>query len=596
MSIAPDLQSFVAQLERAGELRRVRVEVDPKHEVSELVQRVIRQNGPALLFERVKGADFPLLMNMFGSERRIELALGRHPQEIGHELIQLFERLNPPSLKAFWSARRQLARVRFMRPRHVATAPVQEVVEEPRLDRLPNLWSWPRDAGPFITYGPTLTQHPATGKRNFGLYRLQLFDSHTTGMHWQSMKGGRGHHFEAERANAALEAAVVLGGDPVTMLAAILPLPEDMDELMLAGYLRGAPTALVPGRSIGLEVPANAEFILEGSVPPGLRRLEGPFGDHFGHYSEAEQFPVFQVRKVTRRKHAIYPAAVVGKPPQEDKWIGIACGEIVGPLIRVVNPAVVELHAHEDAAFHNLLVVSLTERHPKEALKVALNLIGTGQLALTKVTVLVRRGVNVRSFGATLRELWHRFEPTERMLLLPVAPLDTLDYTSYRLHVGSKLILDATGDVVTPDAPPTAVSDPSAFDRRISAHRVLEGGFVVVRVRERPREVLEGLVRWDGLGPVKFVAAVSEDVDLDDETSVMWGIFTRFDPARDMIFTRQSFRGAAPVYEGRIGIDATWKEGYPPPVTMPEETIKLVDRRWEEYFEGRYERKPRGRW
>lgn len=596
MSIAPDLQSFVAQLERAGELRRVRVEVDPKHEVSELVQRVIRQNGPALLFERVKGADFPLLMNMFGSERRIELALGRHPQEIGHELIQLFERLNPPSLKAFWSARRQLARVRFMRPRHVATAPVQEVVEEPRLDRLPNLWSWPRDAGPFITYGPTLTQHPATGKRNFGLYRLQLFDSHTTGMHWQSMKGGRGHHFEAERANAALEAAVVLGGDPVTMLAAILPLPEDMDELMLAGYLRGAPTALVPGRSIGLEVPANAEFILEGWVPPGLRRLEGPFGDHFGHYSEAEQFPVFQVRKVTRRKHAIYPAAVVGKPPQEDKWIGIACGEIVGPLIRVVNPAVVELHAHEDAAFHNLLVVSLTERHPKEALKVALNLIGTGQLALTKVTALVRRGVNVRSFGATLRELWHRFEPTERMLLLPVAPLDTLDYTSYRLHVGSKLILDATGDVVTPDAPPTAVSDPSAFDRRISAHRVLEGGFVVVRVRERPREVLEGLVRWDGLGPVKFVAAVSEDVDLDDETSVMWGIFTRFDPARDMIFTRQSFRGAAPVYEGRIGIDATWKEGYPPPVTMPEETIKLVDRRWEEYFEGRYERKPRGRW
>lgn len=596
MSIAPDLQSFVAQLEQAGELRRVRVEVDPKHEVSELVQRVIRQNGPALLFERVKGADFPLLMNMFGSERRIELALGRHPQEIGHELIQLFERLNPPSLKAFWSARRQLARMRFMRPRHVATAPVQEVVEEPRLDRLPNLWSWPRDAGPFITYGPTLTQHPATGKRNFGLYRLQLFDSHTTGMHWQSMKGGRGHHFEAERANAALEAAVVLGGDPVTMLAAILPLPEDMDELMLAGYLRGAPTALVPGRSIGLEVPANAEFILEGSVPPGLRRLEGPFGDHFGHYSEAEQFPVFQVRKVTRRRNAIYPAAVVGKPPQEDKWIGIACGEIVGPLIRVVNPAVVELHAHEDAAFHNLLVVSLTERHPKEALKVALNLIGTGQLALTKVTVLVRSGVNVRSFGATLRELWHRFEPAERMLLLPVAPLDTLDYTSYRLHVGSKLILDATGDVVTPDAPPTAVSDPSAFDRRISAHRVLEGGFLVVRVRERPREVLEGLVRWDGLGPVKFVAAVSEDVDLDDETSVMWGIFTRFDPARDMIFTRQTFRGAAPVYEGRIGIDATWKDGYPPPVTMPEETIKLVDRRWEEYFEGQYEKRARGKW
>ncbi len=596
MTIAPDLQSFVAQLERAGELRRVRVEVDPKHEASELAQRVIRQNGPALLFERVKGADFPLLMNMFGSERRIELALGRHPREIGQELIGLFERLNPPSLAAFWSARSQLARARFMRPRRVSSAPVQEVVEEPRLDRLPNLWSWPRDAGPFITYGPTITRHPATHKRNFGLYRLQVFDERSTGMHWQSMKGGRGHHFEAEQRNESLAAAVVLGGDPITMLAAILPLPEDMDELMLAGYLRGAATQFVAAKSIALDVPANAEFILEGVVPPGVRRLEGPFGDHFGHYSEADPFPVFQVRKVTRRRNAIYPGAVVGKPPQEDKWIGIACGDIVGPLIRVVNPAVVELHAHEDACFHNLLVVSMVERHPKEALKVALNLIGTGQLSLTKVTAMVQRGVNVRNFSALLTELWHRFEPTERMLLLPVAPLDTLDYTSYRLHVGSKLILDATGDVVTPDAPPTSIHDPSKFDQRITAHRVLAGGFVVVAVRERPREVLEGMVRWEGLGPVKFVAAVSQDVDLDDETSVIWGIFSRFDPARDMIFAKQSFRGAAPVYGGRIGIDATWKEGYPPPVTMPEETIRLVDRRWEEYFAGSYEKRPRGRW
>lgn len=596
MVVAPDLQSFVAQLEQAGELRRIRVEVDPKHEASELVQRVIRQNGPALLFERVKGAEFPLLMNMFGSERRIELALGRHPQAIGEELIGLFERLNPPSLKAFWSARRQLARTRFMRPRRVSRAPVQELVEAPRLDVLPNLWSWPRDAGPFITYGPTITQHPATGKRNFGLYRLQVFDRETTAMHWQSMKGGRGHHFEAEQRNSPLEAAVVLGGDPVTMLAAILPLPEDMDELMLAGYLRGAATTLVRGKSIALDVPANAEFILEGVVPPGMRRVEGPFGDHFGHYSEADPFPVFQVRRVTRRRNAIYPAAVVGKPPQEDKWIGMACGDMVGPLIRVVNPAVIALHAHEDACFHNLLIVSLTERHPKEALKVALNLVGTGQLALTKVTALVRRGVDVRSFRALLRELWHRFEPTERLLLLPVAPLDTLDYTSYRLHVGSKLILDATGEIVTPEAPPERVSDPAAFDRRITAHRLLEGGFVVVSVRERPREVLEGLVRWEGLGPVKFVAAVSHDVDLDDESSIIWGIFTRFDPARDLIFTRQSFRGAAPVYEGRMGIDATWKEGYPPPVTMPDETIRLVERRWEEYFEGQYEKRPRGRW
>lgn len=182
-----------------------------------------------------------------------------------------------------------------------------------------------------------------------------------------------------------------------------------------------------------------------------------------------------------------------------------------------------------------------------------------------------------------LRELWHRFEPGERMLLLGIAPLDTLDYTSFRLHVGSKLILDATGDVLQTDDPPRAVSDPAAFDRRIARHRLLEG-FLVVQVREQPREVLEGLIRWEGLGPVRCIAAVSEDVDLDDETSLVWGIFTRFDPARDMLFGTQQFIGAKPVYGGRIGVDATWKPGYPPVVEMPAETVRLVDRRWGEYF------------
>ena len=324
----------------------------------------------------------------------------------------------------------------------------------------------------------------------------------------------------------------------------------------------------------------------EGSVPPEIRRMEGPFGDHFGHYSEAELFPVFNVKTVTRRRNPVYPGAVVGKPPQEDKWIGIAAGQIVGPLIRVINPSIREVCANDDAVFHNLLVVSMVERHPKEALKTALNLLGTGQLSLTKVTVLVRDDVDPKSFRAMLRELWHRFDPADRMLLLPIAPLDTLDYTSYELHVGSKLILDATGPAKTTEPPPTSINDPSSFDRRIGRHKVLDGGFVVLHVKENPRDVLANLVKWEGLGPVRFVVAVSEDVDLDDETSTVWGIFTRFDPARDMIFQRQEFIGAKPVYGGRIGIDATWKPGYPPPVEMPPEVVSLVERRWGEYFGG----------
>jgi 4-hydroxy-3-polyprenylbenzoate decarboxylase len=580
----PDLRSFADHLERAGLLRRVQAEVDPALEVPEIVQRVIRERGPALLFERPKGSAFPLVMNLFGTMERIELALGRHPQSIGSELVETLQRLNPPSLKSLWESRRFVARARFMRPRMVSRAPVQEVMEPPKLNALPHVKSWPRDGGRFVTFGPTITHDPASGRRNYGLYRLQIYDDATTGMHWQSMKGGRGHHYEAERRGQPLEAAVVLGGDPILMLSAILPLPEDMDELAFAGFLRGAATELVPGRSVSIPVPANAEIILEGVVPPGERRPEGPFGDHFGHYSEAADFPVFHVRQVTRRQRPLYPATVVGKPPQEDKAMGIAVGEMVGPLIRMINPNVVDLYAFENASFHNLLGVSLKERHPKEVIKTAFNLLGTGQLALTKVTILVREDVNPRSFDALLRELWYRFEPEERMLLLPIAPLDTLDYTSYRMHVGSKLVLDATGEPLTSDPPPRTVADPAGHDSRVARHRLLEGGFLVVATRREPRAVLEGLVRWEGLGPVKFVVAVSEDVDLTDEASLLWGIFTRFDPARDIVMTEQVFIGARPVYRGRVGIDATWKKGYPLPLEMDPEIVRLVDRRWNEYF------------
>ena len=578
-----DLRAFLAALEARGDLRRITVPVDPVLEVSELVQRVIRQDGPALLFERPGTSRFPLAMNLFGAARRVDLALGRDPAEIGEELVAAIQRLNPPSLGTLWDMRGFLARGRHIRPRVVRHAPVQEVVEPPDLHAFPHITSWPRDGGPFITWGPTLTADPVTGRRNFGLYRLQVFNATETGMHWQSLKGGRSHHYEAERLNRRLPTAVVLGGDPLTMMAAILPLPEDFDELAFAGFFRGARTEVVRTIAGDLLVPATAEIILEGYVAPHERRMEGPFGDHYGHYSEAAEFPVFHVERVTRRRDAIYPGTVVGKPPQEDKYLGIAVGEMTSPLLRLFNPNVTDLYAYDAASFHNLIGVSLKERHPKEVLKTALALLGTGQLALTKVAVMVREDVPVRSFSALLRELWYRFEPRDRMLLMPIGALDTLDYTSYEMHVGSKVVFDATGEPVTDQPPPATIPDPAAADARIVGHRLLEGGFLVVTVDREPRAVLEALLRWPGLGAVKFIAAVSRDVDLQDETSLLWGIFNRFDPVRDMLFARQEFVGARPVYAGPIGIDATWKEGYPLPVTMPEEVVRLVDRRWGEY-------------
>jgi 4-hydroxy-3-polyprenylbenzoate decarboxylase len=264
--------------------------------------------------------------------------------------------------------------------------------------------------------------------------------------------------------------------------------------------------------------------------------------------------------------------------------MGIAVGEVVGPLIRLINPNIVDLAAYDAAGFHNLLVVACKERHPKEVLKTAFNLLGTGQLSLTKMAVMVREDVDPRDFSALLRELWYRFEPEERMLLIPIAPLDTLDYTSFKLHVGSKLVFDATGEPVTSETPPADVIDPARVDHRVLAHKLLDGGFLIVVVAQDARAVLHTLVRHESLGTVKFVVAVSEDVNLSDLESTIWGIWTRFDPARDLICAEQRFVGARPVYSGRIGLDATWKTGYPLPLTMPDEVVKLVDRRWSEYW------------
>jgi 4-hydroxy-3-polyprenylbenzoate decarboxylase len=520
-------------------------------------------------------------MNLFGSMERVRAAIGREPAEIGKELMGAFQRVNPPSLRGLWESRDVIRRAISSRPRNVRSAPCQEIVETPNLSGLPILKCWPGDAGRFITYGMVLTHHPRTGRRNLGLYRLQVFGPDSTGMHWQSMKGGRGHYWEAEQEGKDLEVAVVIGADPILMMAAILPLPEDVDEISFAGFIRGQAVPLVAAKTIGAMVPANAEFVLEGTVPAGERRTEGPFGDHFGHYSEAAEFPVFHIRKVTRRRNAIYVGTVVGKPPQEDKYMGVAAGEMIGPLIRVINPNVVDMCAYVGAGFHNLLAVSLRERHPKEVLKTAMSLLGTGQLSLTKVMILVGPDCDPHDFRAVLREVRRRFEPEDHLWLLPFAPLDTLDFTSFKMHVGSKLVIDATDEQTGKVEPPVAV-DPRRYDSRIDDYRNLEGALIVVRVRAQARSVLQNLIQAP-LG-VRFVAAVSPDVSLDDDENLQWGLFTRFEPARDMLFTGQTFVGARPVYRGIAAIDATWKEGYPAPLVMDEKIVKLVDSRWSEYW------------
>lgn len=581
-----DLQEFIRYLEAIGDLKRIKTEVDPILEVTEISSRVIKERGPALIFENVKGSSFPLAINLFGTEERVELALGRKPREVGEELVFLFEKINPPSLKSFFSLLPKAFGFLSMRTKNVKKGLVQEIEEEPDLDKLPIIQCWPKDGGRFITLGLVLTEDPFTRRRNLGIYRLQVYDKKTTGMHWHPHKGGAAHYHEASKLGMDLEVAVILGGDPKMIFTAIAPLPEGMDELAFASYLRGKPIPMVPAKSISLRVPANAEFVLEGIVPQGELRLEGPFGDHFGYYSMEAPFPVFKLREITRRNNPIYPATVVGKPPKEDVFLGIAAAEMFSPLIRIVQPEIKDMWAYPEAGFHNLLVVSVDERYPKNGIKAMLALWGTGQLLLTKCMIMVSSDVNPRDFGAVLREIGENFDPREDFLLIPWAPLDTLDFTSGKLNVGSKMGINAVrkGNGKIKRRLPERVPDPREKLSQVIDYRLLPGGVLVIKVERNPKETIRRIFDVPGYEDVRVVVAQSRDINLHDDTELIWGMFTRFDPYLDVVFERTELRGSAVVYDGRMGIDATFKEWYPEVIEMSDDIKAKVTERWKEYW------------
>jgi 4-hydroxybenzoate decarboxylase subunit C len=585
-----DLQQFVSYLDANGELKRVTIEVDAELEITEIASRAVRLGMPALLFERVKGSPYPLLINTLATSRRIELALGVHPDKLGEDLIRFVERAMPPSPKLLFTETPMVRRMFNSRPRNVRRALSQEVVETPNLNLLPILKSWPDDGGRFITLPQVFTYDPVSGKRNVGMYRMQQFDERTTGMHWQIQKGGGFQYFQAEKRNMPFELAVALGTDPAMLLATIAALPEGIDEAMFAGFIRNRRTEFTKASSISISVPANAEFILEGVVQPRERRTEGPFGDHFGHYSAASEFPVFHCTAVTHRKNPIYPATVVGIPPMEDKYLGDATQQILGPLAKLLHSEVQSLWAYYEAGFHNLLVVSIEERYQKEAMKTALGLMGTQQLSLTKCLITVPSDVNPRDFTQVMRAVKENFDPHFDFMMLPKVPLDTLDFTSFTMNLGSKMIIDATRKrrerrTQQDEAALLRTIDTlGAHDRRILDVNLIDGTLLLVKVTGGGAEVLSSIVRRPELDGITLAAAVSADVDIRDRENYIWGVFTRFDCERDVQFTDTSLHGISPIYKGMMGIDATWKPGYQKPLVMEDRIVKRVDERWDHYF------------
>jgi 4-hydroxybenzoate decarboxylase subunit C len=597
------LQDFIKYLDKNGELIRIKTEIDARLEATEISIRALKKGMPALLFENVKGGSrFPLAMNVLASDKRIELALGKHPDQLGEELITFMEEAMPPKPKVFFKHAGITKRLfsTFTRTTYKPTS--QEVISQPNLDELPIITSWPEDGGPFLTLPQVFTYDPHDGKRNVGIYRMQVFDGQTTGMHWQIQKGGGFHYYQAKKSGKEFEIAVALGTDPALLLATVAALPEGIDEVMFSGFLRGKRTRMVQGKTISIKVPADAEFILEGTVHLTESRMEGPFGDHFGHYSNASEFPVFHISKITHRRNPIYPATVVGRPPMEDKYLGNATQQILGPLIRLIHPEVCNLWAYYEAGFHNLLVVSVEERYQKEAMKTALSIMGEGQLSLTKCIITVSEDVNPRDFNAVLKEIHENFDPAYDFIMIPKVPLDTLDFTSYKMNLGSKMIIDATksrnadkkitskSEIRNP-CPTNGRRAKSEIDRLIKTidNRILDWNLLgetllVVAVKDGGRDVVNKLTKSVELIGPKIIAAVSPDVDIHDQEQTIWGIFTRFDAERDIMFTEEKLVGISPVFRGKMGIDATWKKGYPSPLVMSDDIIKKVDERWDSYW------------
>ncbi len=442
-----DLGDFIERLERENELVRVKREVDPVLEITEITDRVSKAGGPALLFEQVKGSDMPLVINLFGSSRRMELALEvENLEQVGEELMALIEPELPTTFMEKLKALPKLKRMADFIPKHVKTAPCQEIVlegEQANLSAMPIMKCWPMDGGRFITMPLVFTRDPETGVRNCGMYRMHVYDQRTTGMHWHAHKDGARHFLKARRRGEPLPVAVALGCDPAVIYSATAPLPPDIDEMIFAGFLRKAPVELVQCRTVPLEVPANAEVVIEGFVNPDEMRTEGPFGDHTGYYSMEDQYPVFHVNCITMRKRPIYPSTIVGRPPMEDCFIGKATERIFLPLLRKQMPEIVEMNLPVEGVFHNLAIVSIDKQYPGHAKKIIHALWGLGQMMFTKMIVVVDSWVNVHDWSEVVWRWGNNVDP-KRDVVICEGPVDILNHASPITGYGGKMGIDAT--------------------------------------------------------------------------------------------------------------------------------------------------------
>ena len=585
-----DLRTFLDRLRRDGDLVEIAAPVNPHLEAAEIHRRVIAAGGPALLFSNVTGADFPLVTNLFGTPRRAEIAFGERPLRLIKRIVHLAETLLPPTPGKLWGARDVGLELLKVGMRGQRSGPVTDVVtSDVRLDRLPIVTSWPEDGGPFITLPLVYTQHPARPGHNLGMYRLHVHDRKSTGMHWQIGKGGGFHYAVAEALNQPLPATVFLGGPPALMLSAIAPLPENVPELMLASLIAGErlPQVAGPGGHAHPLI-GSAEFALMGDVAPRVRKPEGPFGDHYGYYSLQHDYPVFRVAQIARRRDAIYPATIVGKPRQEDFFIGDLLQELLSPLFPLVMPAVEQLWSYGETGYHSLGAAVVKQRYKREAMASAFRILGEGQLSLTKFLLLTDQHVDLKDFRATLEHVLARTQPQTDLYVFSNLSMDTLDYTGPIVNEGSKGVWVGLGDPVR--ELPREFRPLVAVPADVTDARVFCAGCLVVGARAYAE---------DSAGPARLAAhpafkdwplvVVSDEPERATRSvmNFLWTTFTRFEPGADIHAADRRIARNHIAYEPPIVIDARMKPWYPKEVRCSDEIARRVTDRWHEYFPSR---------
>jgi len=584
----PDIRSYLETLKREGELRVIEETVDPHLELAEIQRRVVAGQGPALLFNSVAGSDFPVATNLFGTRHRLDLAFGEEPSRFIKRITEAAECLSSASISRMWEFRDIARNALKLGTRVRRTGPVLEQRMEPaRLLALPGIKSWPDDGGAFITLPLVYTEHPGTGKSNLGMYRMQLYDDTTAGMHFQIHRGIGFHYHESERLKKPLPANVFLGGPPALILSAIAPLPENIPEIVLASLLQGGKLTLVNKPAISpLPLVAEAEFALTGYVPPEIRREEGPFGDHYGYYSLSHPFPVFRAEKICHRRKAVFPATVVGRPRQEDHYICEYLQELFSPVYPLVMNGVRDVWAYDDAGVHPLASAIVRERYPKEAFMAGLRILGEGQLSLTKFLLLTDTPMPLQQFRPVLSHILERADfGTDLFIFSPVSQ-DTLDYTSGRMNEGSKAILMGIGNkrFHLQETPVAELNNPQFRKQEIFSPGVLVVEGPSWRTGDHAAELL---LEEEAVRPFRIICLVDDAKEcVKDDESFLWTVFTRFEPAADIYSGESRIEHLHICLSAPIVIDCRFKPWFPSPVKPLPETVERVDALWPRIFPG----------